>query len=114
MPVSAGEMTHHRPTPCRQSPWAGRAAKRVIDLVGAAVLLLLLAPMLLVAAVAVKVDTPGPLVFRQRRTGWRGEEFHVVKLRTMRVGSEELREALAARNEADGHLFKIQLLQSTG
>ncbi len=108
MPVSAGEMTHHRPTPCRQSPWAGRAAKRVIDLVGAAVLLLLLAPMLLVAAVAVKVDTPGPLVFRQRRTGWRGEEFHVVKLRTMRVGSEELREALAARNEADGHLFKIQ------
>ncbi|MBC9726993.1 sugar transferase [Streptomyces sp. TRM68367] len=107
MPVSAGETVHHRPTPW-QSPWGGRAAKRTIDLVGAAVLLLLLAPILLVVAVAVKVDTPGPLIFRQRRTGWRGEEFDVLKLRTMRVGSEQLRKVMAARNETDGHLFKIR------
>ncbi|MFC4471066.1 sugar transferase [Streptomyces xiangluensis] len=108
MPVSAGETVHHRPTPCRQPPWGGRAAKRTIDLVGAAVLLLLLAPVLLAAAVAVKVDTPGPLLFRQRRTGWRGKEFHVLKLRTMRVGAEQLRAAMTVRNEADGHLFKIR------
>ncbi|MFG2022740.1 sugar transferase [Streptomyces sp. NPDC048825] len=83
-------------------------AKRAIDVLGAAVLLLLLAPVLLAAAVAVKVDTPGPLLFRQRRTGWRGKEFHVLKLRTMRVGAEQLRAAMTARNEADGHLFKIR------
>ncbi|NBM16470.1 sugar transferase [Streptomyces sp. GC420] len=106
MPASAVETADHRPT--RRSQAGGRAVKRAIDLVGAAVLLLLLAPVLLVAAIAVKADTPGPLLFRQRRTGWRGEEFHVLKLRTMRVGSEGLRTAMAARNEADGHLFKIR------
>jgi lipopolysaccharide/colanic/teichoic acid biosynthesis glycosyltransferase len=88
--------------------WTDRAIKRTIDAVGATVLLLLLAPLFLVAAVAVKVDTPGPLLFRQRRTGWRGEEFEMLKLRTMRVGSEKMRTSMAARNESDGHLFKVR------
>ncbi|MFD5063861.1 sugar transferase [Streptomyces sp. NPDC058394] len=108
MSVFTGETTRHQAAPLRHARWTGRAVKRAIDLVGAAVLLLLLAPILLAAAVAVSVDTPGPLLFRQRRTGWRGEEFQVLKLRTMRVGSEKLREAMAARNESDGHLFKIR------
>ncbi|MFJ8076240.1 sugar transferase [Streptomyces sp. NPDC096176] len=84
------------------------AAKRTIDVVGAAVLLLLLAPLLLVAAIAVKVDSPGPVLFWQKRTGWYGREFNILKLRTMHVSSEEMRAALDARNEADGHLFKIR------
>lgn len=108
MSASTLETAHHRSVPWQRSRWTARAAKRTIDLVGAAILLLLLAPILLAAAVAVKVDTPGPLLFRQRRTGWRGEEFHVLKLRTMRVGAEKLREVMAARNESDGHLFKIR------
>lgn len=108
MLVSAGETALHQPTARRQLTWGGLAAKRAIDLVGAAVLLLLLAPVLLAAAVAVKVDTRGPLLFRQRRTGWRGKEFHILKLRTMRVGSEKMRKAMAARNESDGHLFKVR------
>jgi lipopolysaccharide/colanic/teichoic acid biosynthesis glycosyltransferase len=108
MSVSAVETARHRSVPYRHSPWTGRAVKRTIDLVGATVLLLLSAPILLAAAVAVKVDSPGPLLFRQRRTGWCGKEFHVLKLRTMRVGSEKLRKAMAARNESNGHLFKIR------
>ncbi len=108
MAVSAVEAALHESALRRRSPWTDRAIKRTIDLVGAAVLLLLLAPLLLAAAVAVKVDTPGPLLFRQRRTGWRGQEFEVLKLRTMRVGAERMRKAMAARNESDGHLFKVR------
>ncbi|WP_338898250.1 sugar transferase [Streptomyces sp. TG1A-60] len=108
MPVSTAKTAHHRPAPCGRAHWGVRAAKRSIDCAGAAVLLLLVAPVLLAAAVAVKLDTPGPLLFRQRRTGWRGKDFHVLKLRTMHVGSERLRAAMEVRNEADGHLFKIR------
>ncbi|WP_171110351.1 sugar transferase [Streptomyces gossypiisoli] len=108
MSVSAAETAPRRPDPCRSRRRAGRTAKRAIDVVGAAVLLVLVAPVLLAAAVAVRADTPGPALFRQRRTGWRGKEFEVLKLRTMQVGSEKLRAALAARNEAGGQLFKIR------
>ncbi|WP_332328121.1 sugar transferase [Streptomyces sp. WMMC940] len=90
-------------------PRRGRlAVKRTIDLVGAAALLLLLAPLLLAAAVAVKADSPGPVLFRQKRTGRHGREFEVLKLRTMHVGAERMRAGLDARNESDGHLFKIR------
>lgn len=64
--------------------------------------------MLLVAAIAVKMDSPGPVLFRQRRTGWYGREFHVLKLRTMRLGAEGARAVLTDCNEAGGHLFKIR------
>ncbi|WP_051371615.1 sugar transferase [Streptomyces sp. 142MFCol3.1] len=84
------------------------ALKRTIDMVGASVLLLLLAPLLLAVAVAVKADSPGPVLFRQQRTGWHGRNFHMLKLRTMHVGAERMRTELGARNETDGHLFKIR------
>jgi lipopolysaccharide/colanic/teichoic acid biosynthesis glycosyltransferase len=82
--------------------------KRAVDVVGAGVLIVLLAPVLLAAAFAIKVDSAGPVLFRQRRMGRHGREFHVLKLRTMRVGSERQRQALADDNETDGHLFKIR------
>lgn len=85
-----------------------RTVKRAIDLVGAGFLLLLLAPILFAAALAVKADSAGPILFRQLRSGWYGQDFHVLKLRTMHVGSEGRRADLAARNEANGHLFKIR------
>lgn len=106
--VSAAQTAPRQPEPCHRRRWAVRTAKRTIDVVGAVVLLLIVAPVLLAAVVAVKADTPGPALFRQRRTGWRGKEFQVLKLRTMQVGSERLRAALAVRNEADGQLFKIR------
>jgi lipopolysaccharide/colanic/teichoic acid biosynthesis glycosyltransferase len=84
------------------------AVKRAVDVMGAAVLIVLLAPVLIAAAVAVALSSRGPVLFRQRRTGRHGRQFHVLKLRTMRVGSERQRQALAGSNETDGHLFKIR------
>jgi lipopolysaccharide/colanic/teichoic acid biosynthesis glycosyltransferase len=87
---------------------AASAVKRVVDIVGAAALIMLLSPVLLAASAAVKLGSAGPVLFRQRRTGLNGREFDVLKLRTMRVGSEHQRNALAGRNETGGHLFKIR------
>lgn len=102
-------VTAHHGLPSRGRLHAGRlAAKRTIDVVGATTLLLLLAPLFVVVAVAVKTDSPGPVLFRQKRTGRQGREFPVLKFRTMHVGAERMRDALGARNESDGHLFKIR------
>lgn len=64
--------------------------KRLFDLVGAAVALLLLSPLLLAAALAVKLDSPGPVFFRQQRVGRGGALFRIHKFRTMREGAPGL------------------------
>lgn len=65
-------------------------SKRLFDLVGAAVALLLLSPLLLAAALAVKLDSPGPVFFRQQRVGRGGVPFRIHKFRTMREGAPGL------------------------
>jgi len=62
-------------------------AKRLFDLVGAALALALLSPLLLLAALAVRLDTPGPVFFRQERVGRGGVPFRIHKFRTMRHGA---------------------------
>jgi len=62
-------------------PWA--AAKRVIDIAGAAVLLLVTLPIIVAAMVAIRVSSPGPTLFRQERVGKRGRRFTLLKVRTM-------------------------------
>lgn len=61
--------------------------KQVIDLVGALVLLLALWPVMLGIAVAIRLDSPGPAIFRQQRTGYQAQTFTVFKFRTMRLGT---------------------------
>jgi lipopolysaccharide/colanic/teichoic acid biosynthesis glycosyltransferase len=61
---------------------------RILDLVVAAVGLVLAAPLLAFAAVAIRLDSPGPVLYRQRRVGKGGREFDLLKLRTMVVGSD--------------------------
>jgi lipopolysaccharide/colanic/teichoic acid biosynthesis glycosyltransferase len=61
---------------------------RALDLLVAALALVLASPLLLAAAVAIKLGSPGPVLFRQRRVGRGGEEFMLVKLRTMVSGAE--------------------------
>jgi|GEM_PF-445058 len=85
-----------------------RLVKGTIDRVGAAVGLLLLGLPLLGVAGLVRLTSPGPAFFRQRRVGKSGQEFRVVKLRTMRADAEESRAALDTMNEGDGLLFKIR------
>src|SRR5579875_372886 len=86
---------------------ADRFAKRGLDIVASATGLLLLSPFLLAIAVAVKLTSPGPVLFRQDRTGRNGTTFRVCKFRTMYVDAEQRRAALAASSETDGPLFKL-------
>ena len=83
------------------------AVKRVFDLVCASIGLLAVSPLLLVAAVAIKLDSRGPVFFRQLRVGRYGEHFHILKFRTMVANAEELKDSLRDRNEAQEGLFKI-------
>jgi exopolysaccharide biosynthesis polyprenyl glycosylphosphotransferase len=81
--------------------------KRAFDLVGASACVLTLAPLLLAIAVAIKLDSPGPVFFRQLRVGRHGKRFHMLKFRTMVSDAEQLKPLLAAHNEACEGLFKI-------
>jgi len=80
--------------------------KRSFDLFVAMTCLFLLAPLLAVIALAVRLSSPGPILFRQPRVGRRGEKFEMFKFRTMYDGADEDKAKLAAQNEAAG-LFKI-------
>lgn len=64
------------------------AVKRTLDIVVAVIGLVLASPVIALAAVAIKLDSPGPVIFRQRRLGMSGREFDFYKLRSMRVGAE--------------------------
>lgn len=64
--------------------------KRAVDVLGAAVLLILSAPIMAVLAVLVRLDSPGPVLFRHRRAGSRGRFFHLLKFRSMRADAEDL------------------------
>jgi len=84
------------------------ALKRCIDVVGAAVLLLASAPILGAAALAIRVTSPGPILFRQVRCGLNGRQFVMHKLRTMYVDAEDRKRELLAQNEMDGPVFKMK------
>ncbi len=83
-----------------------RTAKRLMDLVGAALMLLLLAPLGAVIALAIALDSPGGVFFRQPRVGRGGERFRIFKFRTMVANADGQKHQLRHLNEADG-LFKI-------
>jgi exopolysaccharide biosynthesis polyprenyl glycosylphosphotransferase len=89
------------------SRW-GMMLKRVIDAGFSALGLIILSPILVLVAAAIKLDSPGPILFRQVRVGKNGRHFVLHKFRSMRVGAEEEQEKLADLNEATGPLFKIR------
>jgi exopolysaccharide biosynthesis polyprenyl glycosylphosphotransferase len=80
--------------------------KRAIDVAGALVGLAACAPIMAVIALAIRLDSSGPAIFRQERVGRRGRHFQLLKFRTMVDGAEALKDGLRDRNETDG-LFKI-------
>jgi exopolysaccharide biosynthesis polyprenyl glycosylphosphotransferase len=88
---------------------ARRMPKEVMDRTLAGLLLVLLAPLLLVVALRVRLDSPGPVLFRQARVGRNGDHFTMLKFRTMQEDAEDIREELAHLNEnSDGLLFKVK------
>jgi exopolysaccharide biosynthesis polyprenyl glycosylphosphotransferase len=87
---------------------AGRVMKAVFDRVSATVGLILLAPLLAAAAIAIRVGSPGPVLFRQVRIGKAGRRFVMYKFRTMVVDAESRKHELVDLNHGDGVLFKMR------
>jgi exopolysaccharide biosynthesis polyprenyl glycosylphosphotransferase len=86
-----------------------RIAKGCMDRVVSAVGLLILLPFLLAIGLAVRITSPGPALFRQKRVGLRGREFTVIKFRTMTQDAEALRASVSHLNlHSTGHLFKVE------
>jgi exopolysaccharide biosynthesis polyprenyl glycosylphosphotransferase len=86
---------------------SSRFLKRAMDVTVASVALVLLAPMLLVMAAAIKLGSRGPVLFRQARIGKGGKPFQMLKFRSMVDGADGQKPQLVHHNEADGGLFKI-------
>jgi len=82
--------------------------KRIFDLVVGGVLLLIALPLIGVLALAIKIDSRGPVFFRQERMGRGGKVFRIYKFRSMHVDAEQRRYDLAEQNEYSGPMFKIK------
>jgi lipopolysaccharide/colanic/teichoic acid biosynthesis glycosyltransferase len=82
--------------------------KRGLDLSVGAVALAATAPLMVATALAIRLDSPGPIFFRQERVGKGGESFFCYKFRSMYIDAEERKAALMVQNEADGPVFKMK------
>ncbi|PWU14626.1 MAG: exopolysaccharide biosynthesis polyprenyl glycosylphosphotransferase [Verrucomicrobia bacterium] len=89
-----------------ESSWQG-LFKQLLDFFGALILLALGALPMLVFAILVKRSSPGPVFFRQQRSGLNGRPFTILKFRTMVTNAEQLKHELAAMNEMSGPVFKV-------
>ncbi|HEX3693477.1 MAG TPA: sugar transferase [Solirubrobacteraceae bacterium] len=83
------------------------AVKRAFDVVLVSIGMVAVLPLMLAIALAIKLDSRGPVFFRQRRVGRHGERFHMLKFRTMIHGADAMKDSLRDRNEAQEGLFKI-------
>lgn len=97
MHVEHTELTHWR-----------RALKSAFDRAGAGLALLLVSPVMLAIAAAIKLTSPGPVLFRQTRIGHRGQPFQMLKFRSMVVDAESRLTALREQNDGAGVLFKLR------
>ena len=95
------KLSHQRKLPFEQ------ALKRALDIVGASIAIILAAPIMVAAAVAIRLSDGGPVLFRQRRAGRDTEYFDMLKFRSMVIDAEERKSELAGHNERNGPLFKI-------
>ena len=84
-----------------------RCFKRVADVLAAVIVLALFAPIIPFIALAIKINSPGPVFYRDRRQGLHGRVFRCIKFRTMKVGAAEIQDKLRFVSEVDGPQFKI-------
>jgi lipopolysaccharide/colanic/teichoic acid biosynthesis glycosyltransferase len=99
-------LTAPRPVPPDPRPATARAIKRTFDLVGSAVSLVVSAPVLALACLAIRAETPGSPIYRQRRVGRNGAPFDLLKLRTMVSGAERMGAGLAV-DEGDPRITRV-------
>lgn len=114
----------NRPVPVAMMVGAYPTWKRALDIAGASFGLVLASPIMVIAAAMIRLTSPGPILFHQQRMGYLGQQFTILKLRTMVSNAEELKDGLLEMNERDGPAFKMKrdprittvgrLLRSTG
>jgi exopolysaccharide biosynthesis polyprenyl glycosylphosphotransferase len=94
----------------RPAPRKGvrRLVKDVSERIACALLVLLLLPLLVAIAIAVRLDSPGPAIFRQHRVGRNGRTFVMLKFRTMSTDAGAVRDTLTDQNDCDGVIFKMR------
>jgi exopolysaccharide biosynthesis polyprenyl glycosylphosphotransferase len=105
VPGQAVPLFELRPPVFAGADWLG---KRAFDLVVAVLLLVVGLPIWLLIALAIRLDSRGPVLYRSRRVGLNEQPFEMVKFRTMVAGADERQEELEEANEATGALFKIR------
>jgi exopolysaccharide biosynthesis polyprenyl glycosylphosphotransferase len=82
-------------------------AKLLLDFFGATAMLIVASPFMVAIAIVIKLTSPGPVFFRQQRSGVNGSPFNIFKFRTMSSNAEQLKHELAAMNEMSGPVFKV-------
>jgi exopolysaccharide biosynthesis polyprenyl glycosylphosphotransferase len=93
----------------RRLGYMKQLAKRIFDIIGSAFILLCLSPLFFVVAVAIKLESRGPVFFRHKRSLGAGDEpFDFFKFRSMRAGADKEKDTLRGQNESGGILFKIK------
>ena len=95
------------PLHCGHVPEMALVLKRSLDIVFSSLVLLVLSPLLLALAIAIKLDSPGPVIYSSERIGKKGRVFRCMKFRTMVRDAEKKRADIMHMNERDGVLFKI-------
>ncbi len=83
-------------------------AKRITDVLFSGIGLIILSPVFVIVAIAIKLDSKGPIFFKQDRVGKDEELFSMYKFRSMVVNAEELKKALENQNEMSGPMFKMK------
>jgi exopolysaccharide biosynthesis polyprenyl glycosylphosphotransferase len=86
----------------------GLAFKTAMDIYLSFILIIILSPVMLIIAIGIFINSPGPVIFKQARVGLRGRQFYLYKFRTMVVNAEQLKKQLETQNEMDGPVFKIK------
>ena len=91
----------------RDSNWAYEIGKRTMDIVLGTICILFFLPLFSLISLAIKLNSPGPVLFLQKRCGRNGKEFCMFKFRTMVKDAEKLQKEISPKNEVDGPMFKI-------
>jgi len=87
-----------------------RAVKRIIDIIGSSVAIIIFSPLMLITALAVKIDSKGPVLFKQERIGLNGRRFKILKFRSMCINADDMKKELMQQNEMGdgGFMFKMK------
>lgn len=83
-------------------------AKRLLDITAAIIAIILLSPLFVVIGIMLKLDSPGPVLFKQKRCGTGGRVFEIFKFRSMVANAEQLKHEVKEKNEVSGPMFKMK------